>query len=98
MSKKNDAPSKSTFSYFKSRTFSAIVLTLITAVVIIPGMSTYLPFHQNDAIGIPILLFPFIWTALFIYSYMAKSIKQVFLVMSALIMVHVSCIYLALMG
>jgi len=85
-----------TFNFFKTRTFSAIVLTLITSVVMIPGMSTYLPFHQNDAIGIPILLFPFIWTTLFIYSYLATSIKQVYLVMLTLTLVHIACVYFAL--
>lgn len=85
-----------TFDAFKNRTFLAIVLTLITSVVMIPGMATYLPFHQNDAVGLPILLFPFIWTALFVYSYMAKSVKQVWLVMTALTLVHAVCIYFAL--
>lgn len=85
-----------TFNAFKNRTFLAIVMTLITSVVMIPGMATYLPFHQNDAIGLPILFFPFIWTGLFMYSYMAKSVKQVWLVMSALTLIHIVCIYFAL--
>lgn len=87
-----------TFNAFKNRTFLALVMTLIASVVMIPGMATYLPFHQNDAIGLPILFFPFIWTALFIYSYMAKSVLQVWLVLSALTLVHVACIYFALTG
>ncbi|MEP1385588.1 MAG: hypothetical protein ABJJ44_10010 [Paraglaciecola sp.] len=87
-----------TFNGFKNRTFLAIVLTLITSVVMIPGMATYLPLHKNDAIGLPTLFFPFIWTALFIYSYMAKSITKVWFVMSALILIHIACIYFALSG
>lgn len=87
-----------TFDAFKSRTFAATVLTLITSVVMIPGMATYLPLHLNDAVGLPILLFPFIWTGLFIYSYMAKSIKQVWLVLLALTAVHIACCYMALTG
>ena len=71
-------------------------MTLIASVVMIPGMATYLPFHQNDAIGLPILFFPFIWTGLFMYSYMAKSVTQVWVVLSALILIHVACIYFAL--
>lgn len=94
----NKETGNATFSYFKTRMFCAIVLTLITSVVMIPGMSTYLPLHQNDAIGIPILLFPFIWTALFIYSYMAKSLKQVIAVMTTLTIIHVVCVYFALAG
>lgn len=89
---------KKTFNAFKNRTFLAIIFTLITSVIMIPGMATYLPFHQNDAVGIPILMFPLIWTALFIYSYMARSVKQVWLVLSALTLIHVVCIYLALTG
>jgi len=84
------------FNAFKNRTFLAIVMTLVASVVMIPGMATYLPFHQNDAIGLPILFFPFIWTGLFIYSYMAKSVLQVWTVLSALILIHVACIYFAL--
>jgi len=87
---------KSTFTAFKNRTFLAVVLTLITSVLMIPAMPTYLPVVQNDAIGIPVLLFPFIWTGLFIYSYMAESVKQVWLVMISLNVIHISCIYFAL--
>ena len=87
-----------TFDAFKSRTFAATILTLIASVVMIPGMATYLPLHQNDAVGLPILLFPFIWTALFIYSYMAKSIKQVWAVLLSLTIIHLVCCYLALTG
>lgn len=90
------ASNNPTFDRFKNRTFLAIVLTLITSVVMIPGMSTYLPLHQNDAVGLPILLFPFIWTALFIYSYMANSVTKVWVVMSSLTVIHIVCIYLAL--
>lgn len=85
-----------TFNAFKNRTFLAVVMTLIASVVMIPGMATYLPFHQNDNIGLPILFFPFIWTALFMYSYMAKSVARVWLVMLAIILSHVACIYFAL--
>lgn len=85
-----------TFNAFKNRTFLALVMTLIASVVMIPGMATYLPFHQNDAIGLPILFFPFIWTGLFMYSYMAKSVTQVWVVLSALILIHLACIYFAL--
>ena len=93
--RKND---KITFNKFKHRTVSAIILTLVTSVTMIPGMATYLPIHQNDAIGIPILLFPFIWTALFLYSYLAKSIRRVWFIMISLTTIHVACVYIALMS
>lgn len=89
---------KSTFDAFKNRTFLALVLTLITSVIMIPAMSTYLPLVQADAIAIPVLMFPFIWTALFIYSYMATSIRNVWLLMISLNVVHITCIYFALFG
>jgi hypothetical protein len=89
---------KSTFNAFKNRTFLALVLTLITSVIMIPGMSTYLPLVQTDAIAVPVLMFPFIWTALFIYSYMATSVRNVWLLMVSLNAVHITCIYFALFG
>lgn len=89
---------KSTFNAFKSRTFLALILTLITSVIMIPGMSTYLPLIQNDAIAIPVLMFPFIWTALFIYSYMATSVRNVWFLMIGLNVIHITCIYFALFG
>lgn len=88
MTKANRYQGNVTFTHLKARSFAAIVLALITATVMIPGMTTYLPLHQNDAIGIPILLFSFIWTGLFIYSYMAKSVKYVYFIMLALITSH----------
>ena len=87
---------KQTFNAFKNRTFLALVMTLLTAVIMIPGLSTYLPLHKNDAIGIPTLLFPFIWTGLFIYCYMAVSVKRVWLLMITLNVIHIACIYFAL--
>jgi hypothetical protein len=50
----------------------------------IPGIATYLPLSTADKIGVPIFLFPFIWVGLFIYSYMAKNLWQVLLVLSVL--------------
>ncbi|MEP1446008.1 MAG: hypothetical protein ABJK37_07860 [Paraglaciecola sp.] len=85
-----------TFDAFKNRTVLAIVMTLITSVVMIPGMATYLPLHQNDSIGLPILFFPFIWTALFLYSYLARSVLRIWLVMVSLTLGHGICIYFAL--
>lgn len=88
---------KHTFSHLKSRLFAAIFMVLIASTVTIPGMATYLPFHQNDAIGLPILLFPFIWTGLFIYCFMAQSVKRVWISLFALACFHIGCVYVALM-
>lgn len=87
---------KHTFSHLKSRLVAAIFMVLIASTVTIPGMATYLPFHQNDAVGLPILLFPFIWTGLFIYCFMAESIKRVWIFLTLITLVHIVCSYLAL--
>jgi urea transporter len=63
---------KTTFSHRRWRHVAGVMLSLITAIVMIPGMSVYLPFSTPDKIGIPIFLFPFIWVFLFLYAYMAR--------------------------
>ena len=87
---------KQTFSHLKSRLFAAIFMVLIASTVTIPGMATYLPFHQNDAVGLPILLFPFIWTGLFIYCFMAESVKRVWISLTVITVIHIACSYMAL--
>ncbi|MBH0055459.1 hypothetical protein I6F65_00625 [Pseudoalteromonas sp. SWXJZ94C] len=79
---------KKTFNATRRRHFLACVLALITAVIIIPGMTTYLPFGMNEQILLPILLFPIIWTALFIYAYLAQKVWQPFVVMLFLCASH----------
>ena len=79
---------KKTFTATRRRHLIACVLALITAVIMIPGMTTYLPFQMNEQILLPILLFPVIWTALFIYSYLAQKVWQPFVVMIALCVLH----------
>lgn len=87
---------KQTFSNFKSRLTAAILMVLFTSVLIIPGMATYLPFHRNDAVGLPILLFPFVWAGLFIYCFIESSIKRLWLVLVGLAAIHILMIYMAL--
>ncbi|WP_252736013.1 hypothetical protein [Aestuariibacter sp. A3R04] len=89
---------KSVFSFLKTRIFAAVIMVMITSTVMIPGMSTYLPFNQNDAVGLPILLFPFIWAALFIYCFLVTSVKQLWAVLVSLAAIHIICIYFALAG
>ena len=98
MSYSTEKNNKQTFSYLPSRIFASIVLVLITSTLMIPGMATYLPFHQNDAIGLPILLFPIIWTALFIYCFLETSVKRLWAVLVALALIHGACVYFALTG
>ena len=88
--------SKSAFSNPKSRHFAAILMALVTATLMIPGMATYLPFGVTDRIGLPIFFFPFIWVGLFIYSYMAQKSWHAWLLMGLLSLVHALLSYLAL--
>ena len=53
---------RSPFDSLKQRVFLAVVMVLITTTLMIPGMTTYLPFSMADQIALPILLFPFVWT------------------------------------
>ena len=92
------APDNQTFSYLKTRIVAAVFMVLITSTLMIPGMATYLPFHKNDAVGLPILLFPIIWSVLFIYCFMEASMKRLWAVLIALAVIHFVCIYMALMS
>lgn len=98
MNQTDSLRAKKTFDFFKTRLFASIFMVLVTSTLMIPGMATYLPLHQNDTIGIPILLFPFIWTGLFIYCYLETSIKRLWLVLITLTFIHAACVYFALAG
>lgn len=89
---------KRTFSATTRRHLMACLLALITAVVMIPGMTTYLPFAMEEQILIPIMLFPFIWAGLFIYAYMAEKAWQPFVVMLVIILSHAGLSFMALSG
>ncbi|NTS75787.1 hypothetical protein HR060_02815 [Catenovulum sp. SM1970] len=73
-------------------------MAFITTTVLIPGMTTYLPFDLTDQIAVPILLFPFIWLGLCLYSYLAEKAWQPWALMGALILIHAGLSYLALAG
>jgi hypothetical protein len=89
---------KRTFSATKRRHLMACLLALMTAVVMIPGMTTYLPFAMEEQILIPIMLFPFIWAGLFIYAYMAEKAWQPFVVMLVILASHAGLSVMALSG
>lgn len=74
----------------------AMLLALLTATVMIPGMTTYLPTALEQKILVPILLFPLIWVGLFIYSYMAEKAWHPFILMVVLSVSHVFLSYSAL--
>lgn len=89
---------KGAFNSIKSRHVAGVLMAFITCVVLIPGMTTYLPFSAADQIAVPILLFPFIWTGLCLYSYMAKKAWQPWALMIFLTLSHGVLSYLALTG
>lgn len=86
----------SVFTSIKSRNTAAVLMAFVTCVVLIPGMTTYLPFNMADQIAVPILLFPFIWTGLCLYSYMAEKAWHPWLVMLLLCVSHGVLSYIAL--
>ncbi|RZF90732.1 hypothetical protein EXT42_20050 [Pseudoalteromonas sp. CO302Y] len=87
-----------TFTATKFRHFMACLLALLTAIVMIPGMTTYLPFALEEQILIPIMLFPLIWAGLFIYAYMAIKAWHPFLLMLLILVSHGSLSYFAVSG
>ncbi len=88
----------SVFNAIKSRNVAGVLMAFITCIVLIPGMTTYLPFSTADQIAVPILLFPFIWTALCTYSYLAEKAWHPWALMTVLILSHGILSYLALTG
>ena len=86
----------SVFTSIKSRNFAGCLMAFVTCIVLIPGMTTYLPFSAADQIAEPILLFPFIWTALCLYSYMAEKAWHPWGVMLFLTLSHAGLSYIAL--
>jgi len=79
----------SSFAELNERMTVALVMVLVTSIVIIPGMTTYLPYYVSDN---SILLFPFVWSGLFIYCFLGSSIRQVWGVLAALTAIHSLCI------
>jgi hypothetical protein len=97
---KNDQTNtrESVFTTLKSRNFAGLLMAFVTSVVVIPGMTTYLPFSASDQIAIPILLFPFIWLSLFVYSYLSEKSWHVWVVMLLLALSHSALCVIALVG
>lgn len=98
MASKIKTTRKGGFSAVTSRHFAGLLMAFITCVLMIPGMTTYLPFGAVDQIAIPILLFPFIWTALCLYSYLAEKAWQPWVLMLLLSAVHAALSFQALVG
>lgn len=95
---KRENTRESVFNNAKSRNFAGILMALITSVIVIPGMTTYLPFSIGDQIAVPILIFPFIWLGLFLYSYLAEKSWHAWALMSFLAISHAGLSFLALTG
>lgn len=87
---------KPVFTHPKLRVVTACLIVLIVTTIMIPGMSTYLPFGVADQIGVPILFFPFLWTAFFIYCFIAEKVWHVWLLLTVLGISHGLLVYLNL--
>lgn len=79
-----------------ARTLGATLGALVTAVVVTAAMPLYLPFSQADSIGVPILLFPFTWIALFLYCALCKHVGWAWLLMLACTLSHAALIFFSL--
>ena len=86
----------SVFNAMTSRNFAGILMAFITSTIMIPGMTIYFPLSGADQIAVPILLFPFIWTALCLYSYLATKVWHAWALMGVLALFHAALSYVAL--
>jgi len=84
------------FSAKKSRLLAAIFGVLVTSTLITAALPAYLPLSQGDTIAGPILLFPFTWVALFLFSLINTSIWRVWGGLGLLSLSHGLVIYFAL--
>jgi len=98
MTEKTENTRVSVFTSIKSRNIAGVLMAFVTCIMLIPGMTTYLPFSAADQIAVPILLFPFIWTALCVYSYLAEKVWHPWALMLSLSLSHGLLSYFALTG
>jgi len=84
------------FSYPIVRSLVATIATLIVAIVITVGSPSYIPLGGADNLAVPVILFPFIWTALFLFTLMTKKFWKANVVLLALFVFHAVLIYLKL--
>lgn len=89
---------KSIFNHQRARTVLATLGPLLTSIVMIPGMTTYLPVSEADQIIMPILLFPIIWLTLFFSCYMLSKVRYVVLLLGSIIISHGVLSYLGVTG
>ncbi len=86
----------SLFSARKSRLFACTFGALAISTILTAAMPAYLPFDQGDSIAGPILLFPFTWLALFLFSLITSNIWHVWSGLAVLGSSHALIIYLAI--
>lgn len=88
------APAKAKlFTAVKQRILAATLGVLLVAALLVAAMPAYLPFGTTDAIGVPIILFPFFWVGLFLYCFLAKSVWRVWSVLALTAVGHAYVIY-----
>lgn len=74
--------------------------TLTIAVLIMAAMSLWLP-HGNaniDHLVMPLILFPFIWAAVFFYVILEVQLKRLYLIMLLLFLVNGGLVAASIMG
>lgn len=74
--------------------------TLIIAVLIMAAMSLWLPEGNAsiDHLVVPLILFPFIWAAVFFYVILEINPKRMYLVMLLLFLVNGGLVAASIMG
>jgi len=75
-------------------------LAFIVAALLMLGSTVWMPAGraQIDNLVLPILLFPLIWTALFLYALLEPRLARAWLVIGALGVIHAALIAARLWG
>ena len=69
-------------------------LAFVAATLLMLGSTVWLPSGaaQIDNLVLPIVLFPLIWTALFLYALLAERLGRAYIVVTVLCVVHAALI------
>ncbi len=89
------------FRYIQSARFwLAGPVTLVVSVLIMAAMSLWLPEGRAniDHLVVPLILFPFIWAAVFFYVVLEVKLKRLYSVMFLLLLVNGGLVAASIMG
>jgi hypothetical protein len=81
------------FTSLWQRILASTIGVLFVTTLLVAAMPAYLPFGPIDAIGLPIMLFPFFWVGFFLYCFLAKTVWRVWGALALTAALHAYVIY-----